>query len=82
MKWNKLYNYPSSTRSVYRGFRHYALNNQMLTSVTSSIEMTKPNKEKETLSSWKQKVGEKESAVIPREEAKRGREMTAKNERV
>jgi len=51
MKWNKLYNYPSSTRSVYQGFRHYALNNQMLPSVTSIIEMTKTNKEKESLAS-------------------------------
>jgi len=46
MKWNKKYNYPSSTRSVHQGFRHYALNNQMLPSVTSIIEMTKTDKEK------------------------------------
>ena len=81
MKWNKLYNYPSSTRSVYQGFRHYALNNQMLPSVTSIIEMTKTNKEKESLASWKQRVGEKESAVISREAAKRGSEMHSNIER-
>ena len=62
MKWNKKYNYPSSTRSIYQGHRHYALNSQMLPSVTSIIEMTKTDREKESLASWKQRVGEKESA--------------------
>ena len=75
MKWNKKYNYPSSTRSIYQGHRHYALNSQMLPSVTSIIEMTKTDREKESLASWKQRVGEKESAVISSEAAKRGSEM-------
>ena len=75
MKWNKKYHYPSSTRSVHKGFRHYALKNQMLPSVTSIIEMTKTDREKESLATWKQRVGEKESAVISSEAAKRGSEM-------
>ena len=75
MNWNKKYNYPSSTRSIYQGHRHYALNSQMLPSVTSIIEMTKTDREKESLASWKQRVGEKESAVISSEAAKRGSEM-------
>jgi len=81
MKWNKKYNYPSSSRSIYQGHRHYALNNQMLPSVTSIIEMTKTNKEKESLASWKQRLGEKESAAISREAAKRGSEMHSNIER-
>ncbi len=75
MKWNKKYNYPSSTRSVHQGFRHYALNNQMLPSVTSIIEMTKTDKEKESLAAWKSRVGEAESSAISREATKRGSEM-------
>ena len=75
MKWNKKYNYPSSTRSVHQGFRHYALNNQMLPSVTSIIEMTKTDREKESLAAWKSRVGEAESSAISREAAKRGSEM-------
>ena len=75
MKWNKKYNYPSSTRSVHKGFRHYALKNQMLPSVTSIIEMTKTDKEKESLAAWKSRVGEAESSAISREAAKRGSEM-------
>ena len=58
MRWNKKYNYPSSTRSVHKGFRHYALKNQMLPSVTSIIEMTKTDKEKESLAAWKSRLGE------------------------
>ena len=75
MKWNKKYNYPSSTRSVHQGFRHYALNNQMLPSVTSIIEMTKTDNEKESLAAWKLRVGEAESSAISREATKRGSEM-------
>ena len=75
MKWNKKYNYPSSIRSVHQGFRHYALNNQMFPSVTSIIEMTKTDKEKESLAAWKSKLGEAESSAISRKAAKRGSEM-------
>ena len=75
MKWNKKYNYPSSTRSVHQGFRHYALNNQMLPSVTSIIEMTKTDNEKESLAAWKLRLGEAESSAISREATKRGSEM-------
>ena len=60
MIWNKNYNYPPSTRSVHQGFRHYALNNQMLPSVTSIIEMTKTDNEKQQQPNKKnlQKKGE------------------------
>ncbi len=75
MKWNKKYNYPSSTRSVHQGFRHYALNNQMLPSVTSIIEMTKTDKEKEALAAWKSKLGAKESSAISSAATKLGSEM-------
>jgi len=75
LKWEKKYDYPKSVRSIYQGSRHYALNNQMLPSVTSIIEMTKTDREKESLASWKQRVGEKASAVISSEAAKRGSEM-------
>ena len=52
MKWNKKYDYPSSTRSVLRGIRQYTLNNQILPSVTSIISLTKSSSEKEALASW------------------------------
>ena len=52
MKWNKKYDYPSSTRSVLKGIRQYTLNNQILPSVTSIISLTKSSSEKEALASW------------------------------
>ena len=64
MKWNKKYNYPSSTRSVHQGFRHYALNNQMLPSVTSIIEMTKTDKEKESLAACFDLAGDLYSQIV------------------
>ena len=75
MKWNKKYNYPSSTRSIYKGHRHYALSNQMLPSVTSIIEMTKTDREKEALAAWKSKLGAKESSAISSAATKLGSEM-------
>ena len=75
MKWNKKYHYPSSTRSVHKGFRHYTLKNQMLPSVTSIIEMTKTDREKEALAAWKSKLGVAESSAISSAATKLGSEM-------
>ena len=75
MKWNKKFHYPSSTRSVHKGFRHYTLKNQMLPSVTSIIEMTKTVREKEALAAWKSKLGAKESSAISSAATKLGSEM-------
>ena len=75
MKWNKKYHYPSSTRSIHEGFRHYTLKNQMLPSVTSIIEMTKTVREKEALAAWKSKLGAKESSAISSAATKLGSEM-------
>ena len=75
MKWNKKYHYPSSVRSIHEGFRHYTLKNQMLPSVTSIIEMTKTDREKEALAAWKSKLGAKESSAISSAATKLGSEM-------
>ena len=34
LKWNKLYKYPNSTRSLIEGSRHYDVSNEILPSVT------------------------------------------------
>ena len=57
MKWNKKYNYPSSTRNVINGSRHYKINNQMLPSVTAILSMTRSESEKASLEAWKAKMG-------------------------
>ena len=81
MKWNKKYDYPSSTRSVLKGIRQYTLNNQILPSVTSIISLTKSSSEKEALASWQLRVGKEESMRIKNSAAQRGSEMHAFIER-
>ena len=47
----------------------------MLPSVTSIIEMTKTDREKEALAAWKSKLGAKESSAISSAATKLGSEM-------
>ena len=75
MKWNKKYKYPSSSRSVINGSRHYTLNNQILVSVSSVLKMTKSESEKASLKAWQDRIGFKESLRIKNEAAQRGTEM-------
>ena len=75
MKWNKKYNYPSSSRSVINGSRHYTLNNQILVSVSAVLKMTKSESEKASLKAWQDRIGFKESLRIKNEAAQRGTEM-------
>ena len=42
MKWNKLYNYPKSSRSLIEGNRHYDVSNEKLPSVTTILQETLP----------------------------------------
>ena len=41
MIWNNKYNYLSSSKALFNGYRHYDINNEKLPSVTSIIEKTK-----------------------------------------
>ena len=75
MKWNKKYNYPTSSRSVINGSRHYTLNNQILVSVSAVLKMTKSESEKASLKAWQDRIGFKESLRIKNEAAQRGTEM-------
>ena len=64
MKWNKIYNYPSSTRALYNGRRLYDVNNEKLPSVTTILEATNPQSEIDSLNRWKQKVGQQQAEII------------------
>ena len=75
MKWNKLYKYPSSTRSLIEGNRHYDVSNEILPSVTTILQNTQSDEKKASLSNWRQKVGEKEANRIRDEAARRGTAM-------
>jgi hypothetical protein len=61
MKWNKLYKYPSSTRSLIEGQRHYDVSNEKLPSVTTILAATQSEEKKESIARWKAKVGENEA---------------------
>ena len=75
MIWNKKYNYPSSTKAIFNGYRHYDINNEKLPSVTSIIEATKTEDEKANLALWKERVGYQEAERISKEAASRGISM-------
>ena len=75
MKWNKLYKYPPSTRSLIDGNRHYDVSNEVLPSVTTILQATQSDEKRASLSKWRQKVGENKADEIRDESAKRGTAM-------
>ena len=75
MKWNKLYKYPESTRSLIEGSRHYDVSNEILPSVTTILQATQSEEKKASLSKWRQKVGENEAERVRNEAASRGTAM-------
>jgi len=72
MKWNKLYTYPPSTRSLIEGNRHYDISNEILPSVTTILQATQSDEKKASLANWRQKVGENEAERIKNTAAARG----------
>ena len=72
MKWNKLYNYPKSSRSLIEGNRHYDVSNEKLPSVTTILQETLPQEKIESLARWKAKVGENEAERVKNEASSRG----------
>ena len=72
MKWNKLYKYPKSTRSLIEGNRHYDISNEVLPSVTTIISLTQSEEKKQSLQQWRERVGEDEAENIKNTAAARG----------
>ena len=75
MRWNKIYNYPKSYRSIIDGMRYYSIDNEKLPSCTEILELTKPEKDKEALRKWQADVGKEESQRISNEATSRGSAM-------
>ena len=79
MKWNKRFEYPSSTRALINGKRHYDVGTEeKLPSVTTILQATQSEEKKESLARWKQKVGENEADKIRDSAAERGTIMIQK----
>jgi len=77
MKWNKRFKYPTSSRSMIRGSRHYDLGQEKLPSVTTILSATQSAEKIESLAKWKERVGDVEADKIRDNAAIRGTAMHA-----
>jgi len=75
MKWNKLYQYPKSIRSLIKDERHYEIGVQKLPSVTTILSATASDEKRESIAKWKAKVGEAEAERVKNTAATRGTAM-------
>ena len=53
MKWNKLYEYPKSIRSLINDARHYDIGDEKLPSVTTILAATQSDEKRASLQKWK-----------------------------
>ena len=72
MKWNKKYQYPSTTRKVIDSLRHYEIDSWTLPSVTTVLGQTK---DQQSLKDWRARIGDLEADKIVNTAAKRGTAM-------
>ena len=75
MKWNKLYEYPKSMRSLVKDERHYDIGSERLPSVTTILAATQSDEKRASLEAWKNKVGGIEAERIKNTAATRGTAM-------
>ena len=75
MKWNKLYEYPQSMRSLVNDERHYEVGTEKLPSVTTILGATQSDEKRESLNKWKARVGDVEADRIKNTAATRGTAM-------
>jgi len=75
MKWNKLYNYPKSIRSLINDERHYEVGTEKLPSVTTILAATESDEKRESLARWIAKVGKEKAESVKNMAAKRGTSM-------
>jgi genome maintenance exonuclease 1 len=72
------YNYEPISRTTIDGKRHYCLpDGKKVPSVTTILDRTKPQKDRDALANWKKNVGEKRAQEITTEAANRGTRMHA-----
>ena len=57
MKWNKKYDYPTSTRALINGKRHYDVGTEeKLPSVTTILSATQSEEKKQSLANWQARM--------------------------
>ena len=75
MKWNKKFVYPTSTRSLIEGKRHYNIKETKLPSVTTIISATQSEEKKASLAKWKARLGDQAADRVRDIAALRGTAM-------
>jgi genome maintenance exonuclease 1 len=75
MKLNQLYQYPTSTRALIKGQRHYDVQQEKLPSVTTILAATQPEEKRLALEAWKTRVGTEQADRIKDQAASRGTVM-------
>jgi len=70
------YNYAPLDRTTIEGKRHYCLpDGSKVPSVTTILDRTKPEEQRQALANWKKRVGEAKAQEITTEAASRGTRM-------
>ena len=64
IKLNKKFYYPTSTRKIIDGKRHYLVGDEKLPSVTSILKACESEEKKASLDAWRSRVGEAEATRI------------------
>ena len=75
MKWNKKYDYPTSTRSLINGKRHYDITGEKLPSVTTILSQTQSEEKKKSLANWQARMGKQHADRVRDIAALRGTSM-------
>lgn len=75
IKWNKLYDYPKSVRSLINDERHYDVSGMKLPSVTTVLSATQSPEKKASLAKWRAKVGNEEAERVRVNSTDRGTRM-------
>ena len=72
---NSKFIYPTSSRALFEGERHYDVNAEKLPSVTTILQATQPEEKRLALEAWKKKVGNVEADKVKNDAANRGTAM-------
>jgi len=74
-KFNKLYDYPKSMRSLIDGKRHYDISNEKLPSVTTILSACQSDEKRQSLADWKARMGSDAADKVRDQAAERGTAM-------
>ena len=74
-KFNKLYDYPRSMRTLVGGKRHYDIREEKLPSVTTILSACQSEEKRASLEAWRQRLGPKTADIARDLAAERGTAM-------